>query len=142
MFKLSRSAQTLLIRLFFVVFAVGALYSVYDNYMFLLKFPFGLLAVIDIAFATVFFYLAYNFKKLPKKIAKLPLQTTLAYWEYVVLFTVGGVVLHAYYIGIGNAAQSLGYGVPAYIAWQAVYSVLLPSAVFGFITLLIKKKSR
>lgn len=131
-FPLGRDARVLLLRLFFAILAISALYGLYDNRAFLIRFPFHLLAGVDLLFIGVFGFLAYNFKRIPKKSYKLALYALISYWFYSVAWTLISAAYYAINLGIGNVSQAVDMSVPQYIATEILYFGILPSAVYVF----------
>ena len=126
-------------RLFFVVFAVGSLYGIYDNREFLTKFPFYLLALADAAFAVAFFYFFFTFNKLGKVRSKISVLSVLAYGTYVVVVNLAGFWFYASNLGVANIATEVGLSSSAYMAQQILYLGIAPAAAFIAMALLVRR---
>ena len=129
-FKLSHAARLLLLRGFFFVLALAALYGVWANRMFVSSPEFLLLAVADITFAVLFLYLA---AVLPKRIhsqRRLVLWIVGASWLYIVVGNAVGTTLYSKQLGLASVAANAGYTVPLYIASEILYLIVLPTVAF------------
>lgn len=138
---LSRGAQILLVRLFFIVIATGALYGIWDNHEFLTRFPFYLIALADALFAVIFIYLAIIFPQPASFSKKLPQYSLVAYWLYSVTTNTISIIFYTYQIGLEHAAQNAQSSVVFYILSEAVYILVLPSIVFALIFIAVQKVS-
>ena len=135
---LSHSARVLLVRLFFVILAVSALYGIYDNREFLLRSPFYFLAIFEFVFAVLLFYFAALYPTLEKTRQRFAEYILLAYWLYVVIFNATGSALFALNLGLQNAASATPYSVAGFIAAEVVNLILLPSIAFAIVWLFVR----
>lgn len=136
---LSKDARLLLIRSFFFVLALGALYGVYDNREFLIRFPFYFLVTADIAFAGIFLYLVYYLPSLIRSKRQIIMYILGIFWVYTAIVSLASSALYAFNVGIFYVALESGKSIPQYIASEIIYLALLPALVFGFIIWLVKK---
>ena len=135
---LSRPARVLLVRIFCVLIAVSALYGIYDNRDFLLRFPFYLLAGIDLLFASAFGYIAYTLSTIPKKHLTRVVYVLSGYWLYSTSVSLASAYFYAVNLGLGNVAQSAGVSESQYIVTELVHFAVLPALVFGLIALTVR----
>jgi len=135
---LSLDARILLARLLLIILAFGSLYGVYDNYEFLLRFPFYVTATLDLVFALAFLYFFIQFRKLSFKMRGFVKQSVLLYGGYVVIANVASLWLYTKNLGVGNLATEAGLDVPMYIAQQVLYLGVAPAIAFLVIWSLLR----
>ncbi|QSH39508.1 hypothetical protein JXR01_00645 [Candidatus Kaiserbacteria bacterium] len=141
-FTLSRSATNLLIRGLFLVFALGSLYGIWDNYEFFLLSPFYFTAFIDLSFAILFLYFVFSFKSVASKTPRYLTYGMLALWAYTVLSGIIGSIVHTQALGLPEAARMAGYTETTFILSELLYVIILPSIVFLLILRLLRKCSK
>lgn len=138
---LSRPSRLLLVRGFFFVLSLAAIYGIWENRMFINDMAFLALTVTDAVFAVLFLYLVVQ---LPKVITtkRLFVERVLgAAWLFVIVANVIGSIMHATQLGLEKIAANAGYSPMLYIASEALYLVVLPTVAFYIILHLVKNLS-
>ncbi len=138
--KLSRSAQHLLIRGFFLVLALGSFYGVWDNRDFFLRPPFYIIMLIDFSLGVHFLVFGIFYNRLRAKYAHLFTHGVLFMWAYTIFMGIAGTVVHARALGLTEAVRMSGYATTTeFVLANALYSVVLPSIVFGVVLWVLHK---
>ncbi len=138
-FRLSPSAQRLLIRGFFVVIALGSWYGVYDNREFFLRFPFYLIAVIDIAFGLILLYFAVLLRSLLQTHRTTVLLGTAAMGLYTIGAGIVGSIFFLRAVGLERAVELSDYSSTSlYVTSELLYALVLPAIVFGVILWMLR----
>ena len=138
-FMLPQNMQALLVRVLFLIFALGSAYGVYDNREFLVEFPFYIVAAADTVFALVFFYLFFVFDKLKQRESAALFLSTLLYGGYVLIVNLTSFWLYTSNLGIQNAASQAGLSTSSYIVQQVVHLGVAPTIVFVIVIWLIRR---
>ena len=139
-FTLSASAQHLLLRGFFLLLALGAFYSVWDNREFFLRFPFYFTAFIDIAFGFAFLFFALLLPRFLEQHYRVVWYGVLLMWVYTLLTNSISVIIFVQAIGLADAATMAGFTIPLFVASEILYALVLPSLAFGVVLWVLSKQ--
>lgn len=137
---LSRPARLFLVRGLFAVLALGALYGIWDNREFITRYPFYILAVVDLGLAVLFGYLAATFPQ--QKCKKFLLPALIAYGVFIVGLNLISSWLHASALGFANVAAAESLTVPLYIFQEVLYLAILPVIVVIAMVWMVRKWGR
>lgn len=137
---LSTSAQHLLLRGFFLLLALGAFYSVWDNREFFLRFPFYLTAFTDIAFAFAFLFFSVLLPRFLEQYYRIVWYGVLLMWVYTLLTNSISVIIFVQAIGLADAATMAGFTIPLFVASEILYALVLPSLAFGVVLWILGKQ--
>jgi hypothetical protein len=138
MISLSHSARVLLLRGFFIVFAIAGLAGVVQNKMFLHIPIFTLQAAADIAFAGAFVYLAWKLPSLLFDKKNIVLAVLGSATAYVVVANAFSLWLYVQALGLTEAAERTGDTIAMFLASQFVILVLAPVGVSAFLWLVVR----